>query len=155
TTGRAAGASFDRSAAVDPGGDGIPATGDGTWFVRLPTPSVAATARPDRGAVGEQANRLAAVLAGRTDPVTVVAFGACGAAALRAAATVTAITGVVTVGTPWGTVAVDSLATGLGGDALQLMRRLLPASFVEWPDQLLASQATPGRQILGTVRQAL
>ena len=39
----------------------------------------------DRGAVAEMAARLGAVLAARTDPVTVVAYGAAGTAALRAA----------------------------------------------------------------------
>jgi hypothetical protein len=150
-TNRAAGTAFDRSAPVDPGSGVVPATGNGAWYVRLPTPAVAAAARPDRGAVGEQASRLADVLAGRTDPITVIAYGAAAAAAIRAAATATAVSTVVTVGAPWGAVAVDSLATGLGGDALRLLGRLMPASMPAFPDPLVATQATPTWQLLAVV----
>ncbi|MDF1506357.1 hypothetical protein PYV61_25610, partial [Roseisolibacter sp. H3M3-2] len=61
TEGRAAGTAFDASGAGAAGT--IPASGDGAWFVRLPTPAAAPRPRPDRGAVGEQAARLAQVLA--------------------------------------------------------------------------------------------
>ncbi|BCJ75230.1 hypothetical protein CS0771_47740 [Catellatospora sp. IY07-71] len=154
TTDRPAGSAFDRSAA-DPGDPAtVPATGGGTWFVRLPTPTAAAMARPDRGGVGEQAARLAAVLAGRTAPVTVVAYGACGAAAIRAAATLTAVTEVITVGTPWSAVAVDSLRTGLGGDALRLLGRLRRAETPSWPEIMIAHQLTAGMQVAGLIERS-
>lgn len=135
-------------------GGAIPATGAGTWFVRLPTPGAAALARPDRGGVGEQAAQLAAALAGRTEPVTVLAYGACGAAALRAAATVPAVSSVVTVGSPWSDVAVEALHSGLGGDALRLLDRLRPPGRAAWPDPLVAKEATPSERALYLVRRA-
>jgi large repetitive protein len=153
TTGRAAGAAFDATG-PDPAGR-VPATGAGTWFVRLPTPGAAAAARPELGGVGEQAARLAAVLAARTDPVVLVGYGAAGAAALRAAATVTAVSDIVTVGTPWAGMAVDSLATGLGGDALRLLDRLRRPDTAPWPDPLLAREATPQQQVQLTVTRSL
>ena len=162
TAGRAAGAAFDRSGDGAPGAAGagddaatVPAAGGGTWYVRLPTTSAAAAARADRDGVAEQAARLAAVLAGRTDPVVLVGYGGCGAAAIRAAATVTAVSDVVTAGSPWGPVAVDSLASGLGGDALRLLQRLRRPAAPDWPDGLLARQATPLQQLHLIVRRSL
>ncbi len=101
--------------------------------------------------MGEQAARLAEVLAARTDPVVLVGYGACGAAALRAAATVPAVSDVVTVGTPWAGLAVDSLRSGLGGDAVRLLRRLGRADREPWPDALLAQEATPREQAAALV----
>ncbi|HZC25839.1 MAG TPA: hypothetical protein VE287_02375, partial [Actinopolymorphaceae bacterium] len=150
-TTRPAGTAFDRAGTETSGS--IPATGDGSWYVRLPTTSSAATARPDRGGVGEQAMRLAAVLADRTDPVVLVGYGACGAAVLRAAATLPAVSDAVTVGTPWAGVAVDSLRSGLGGDALRLLQRLGRADRQEWPDALLAQEATPSERMAGVIRR--
>jgi large repetitive protein len=150
---RPAGTAFDRSGADSSGT--VPAAGGGAWFVRLPTPADAAAARPERGGVGEQAARLAGVLADRSDPVVLVGYGACGAAVIRAASTLAAVTGVVTVGTPWAGLAVDSLNGGLGGDALRLLRRLRRADEETWPDPLLALEATPLEQVRGVVRRSL
>ena len=68
----------------------VAASGPGVWTVRLPSPAEAAAERPDRGGVGEQAARLLGVLAGRTAPLTLVGYGAAGAAVVRAAADVAA-----------------------------------------------------------------
>ncbi|MEQ7128683.1 DUF6603 domain-containing protein [Actinopolymorpha sp. B11F2] len=152
-TDRPVGTAFDRSGADSSGT--VPAVGGGTWFVRLPTPADAATARPERGGIGEQAARLAGVLADRSDPVVLVGYGACGAAVIRAASTLAAVTDVVTVGTPWAGLAVDSLSGGLGGDALRLLRRLRRADEETWPDPLLALEATPLEQVRGVVRRSL
>ncbi|MBV1856283.1 DUF6603 domain-containing protein [Catellatospora tritici] len=154
TEGRPDGTVFDRSAADAPQTGSIPATGDGTWFVRLPAPAAAAAARPDRGGVGEQAARLAAVLAGRTESVTVVAYGACGAAAIRAAAGIAMVHEVITVGAPWSAVAVDSLQTGLGGDALRLLHRLRRTDAPGWPEVMLAHQMTAGMRVAGLVERS-
>jgi hypothetical protein len=120
---RPAGTTFDASGAdssVSTTG-ALPATGDGEWFVRLPDTASATTLRADRDAIAAQRERLAAVLGDRTAPITVVVYGDAGAAALRLAPTATAIEHVVTVGVPWGPVAVDSLGVGLSGDALRLL----------------------------------
>lgn len=153
TTDRPAGTSFDRTGTNTTGA--IPASGGGTWFVRLPTPAAAAISRPDRGGVGEQAARLNALLADRADPVVLIAYGACGAAAIRAAATAPAVADVVTVGTPWAGLAVDSLRNGLGGDALRLLERLRRPNDPPWPDQLLAQQATPHEQARRVIQRSL
>jgi hypothetical protein len=151
--GRPAGAAFDASDGAAPGA--LPPDGGGTWFVRLPAPAAAHRARPDRGAVGEQAARLAQILASRTAPVAVVAYGAAGAAAVRAAAALPMVSSVVTVGTPWSALAVDSLRAGLSGDALRLLGRLRRADAAPWPDALLALEATPLRAVQGVVDRAL
>jgi hypothetical protein len=143
STGRPSGFVFDATGAAGAGAGRIPATGNGTWFVRLPSPAEAAALRPDRGAVGEQAARLAEVLGSRTGALSIVAYGAAGAAALRAAATVTAVDQVATVGTPWAGLSVDSLHAGLSGDALVLLQRIARADAVDWPDTLLALEASP------------
>ncbi|HEU4426504.1 MAG TPA: DUF6603 domain-containing protein [Pilimelia sp.] len=153
STGRPEGTSFDLTSG--PAAGTVPGAGGGTWFVRLPTPAAAAAARPDRGAVGEMAARLSTVLAGRTDPIVVVAYGACGGAAVRAAATATAVSDVITVGSPWGPVAVDALRTGLGGDALRLLDRLRRPVHADWPDAVFAQEATPLQQTHLLVRRSL
>ena len=112
---------------------GVPAAGGGTWTVRLPTPTAAAADRPDRGGVGEQAARLLAVLAGRSEPVTLVGYGAAGAAVVRAAASLATdrpglAVQVATVGTPWGEVGTIALTGGLSGDALRLLALLTPTA---------------------------
>lgn len=132
---------FDLTGA--PSAGSVPAAGPGMWFVRLPSPADAATARPDRGSVGEQAARLVALLTARTDPVVLVGYGAAGAAVVRAAAGLPAVTDVVTVGSPWGLTSVDALRSGLGGDALRLLGLLQRSGVDPWPDVLLASECTP------------
>ena len=62
-------------------GPGVPASANGHWSICLPNPATAAAARPDRGAIDEQCQRLIEVLQDRATPITVVAFGSSGAAA--------------------------------------------------------------------------
>lgn len=121
----------------------VAASADGRWSVALPVPAIAAAERPDRGAVGEQAARILAVLAGRSADITLVAYGAAGAAALRAASSASSVQRVITVGCPWGSLAISSLTSGLSGDALRFInqiRRLLEDEPVE---ELLAGEAGP------------
>ncbi len=147
-TDRPAGTAFDLSAASATPGALVPATGDGAWTVRLPTPAAAAADRPDRGGVGEQAARLAALLAERVEPVTLVGYGAAGAAVVAAAQSLLAVRPtldltVATVGTPWGEVATSALTGGLSGDALRLLGLLTRAGAEDWPAELLALECTP------------
>ncbi|HJQ06714.1 MAG TPA: DUF6603 domain-containing protein, partial [Nocardioides sp.] len=122
--------------------------GAGPWFVRLPTPTAAAAARPDLGGVGQQAALLTALLAERGGTVALVAYGAAGAAALRTAASVSSVTDVVTVGAPWSDVPTAALGAGLSGDALQLLRRLQRRTGVPtWSDDLLGQQCTPLQRV--------
>lgn len=108
----------------DTGDLGVPAASNGHWSICLPTPAEAAAARPDRGAVDEQCQRLIDVLEDRTAPITVVAFGSAGAAAIKATSTVTVIDRVMTVGSPWAPVSLNGLLSGLSGDALRLLVQL-------------------------------
>ncbi|GLC24866.1 DUF6603 domain-containing protein [Roseisolibacter agri] len=153
STDRPAGRAFDATGATVSGA--LPATGTGEWFVRLPLPADAATLRPDRGAVGEQAARLAQLLAARTAPIVIIGYGAAGAAAVRAASAVAAVSDVVTVGTPWAGLAIDALRTGTSGDALRFLERMLRPDAPAWPDPLLAHEATPLRVMRGLVTRAL
>src|SRR6185437_5669651 len=73
---------------------------------------------------------------------------------IRAAATAAAVTDVVTVGSPWGAVAFDALRTGLGGDAVRLLDRLRRPVLTDWPDVVLAQEATPLQQIHLLIRRS-
>ncbi len=146
---RPAGTFFDLSGpAGSAPGPVVPATGAGTWTVRVPTPDEAAADRPDRGAVEEQAARLVGLLAERSEPVALIGYGAAGAAVVRAAEGLLAARpalelGVVTVGTPWGEVGTAALGSGLSGDALRLLGLLIRADAEDWPQELLAFECTP------------
>ena len=152
-TDRPAGRGIDASTETITGS--ITAAGNGEWFVLLPSAVAARTARPDRDAVLEQADRLRRVLAARTAPVTVVAYGACGAAALRAAMTQTVIAEVVTVGSPWIAPSVTAFRSGLGADALRVLERLLRTDAASLPPAQRAVSATPLDRLSDVVRRAL
>jgi hypothetical protein len=121
----------------------VAAVADGTWSVVLPLPADAETDRPDRGAVGEQTARLVAALAGRTAPITVVAFGAAGAAAIEAANTAISVERVVTVGCPWGPLAIAGFTSGLSGDALRFLKQIRRPMDDELSEELLVGEASP------------
>lgn len=134
----------------------VAATGPGTWTVRVPLPVAAAAERPERGGVGEQAARIAALLADRTDPVTLAGYGAAGAAVVQAAAALTAAAPgldleVVTVGCPWGEVGTAALSGGLSGDALRLLSTLTRLGALDpdqaWPAELLAHECSPLQRV--------
>lgn len=148
-----------------PGGQAIDATGTaptpmpdattGQWFVQLPTPPSVASERPDHDTTAALAARLTAVLAGRTADVVLVGYGAAGAAAVRTAVGHQRVTAVVTVGTPWSPVVLTSLTTGLGGDAVRFLDRLVPDPLPTWTDTLLALGCDPLRRGQGLVRRAM
>ncbi|MEO6411897.1 MAG: DUF6603 domain-containing protein, partial [Pedococcus sp.] len=133
----------------------MPDATTGQWFLQLPTPPSVAPERPDHDTVAALAGRLATVLAGRTADVVLVGYGAAGAAAVRAAVAQPRVTAVVTVGTPWSAVALTSLTTGLGGDAVRLLDRLVPDPLPVWTDTLLALGCDPLRRGQGLVRRAM
>ena len=104
-----------------------PATGE--WVVALAPRSDAtlgATTDPS-GLIG-QSQRLIQVLQqlGNAGQITLVALAGAGHAARLAADQVTAVTQLVTLGTPWSGVTFDSARTGQPADALRLMKALLP-----------------------------
>jgi len=122
-TDRPAGRTVDATGATEVGS--LTATGTGEWFIALPTIAAARAGRTDHDAVAEQTDRLARVLAGRTAPVTIFAYGPCAAAAIRAAATRSVIATVVTVGAPWSAPSVTAFRGGLAADAMRVVQRLL------------------------------
>ncbi len=152
-TDRPAGRVVDASTATVTGN--MTATDTGDWFVVLPTPVAARASRADRDIVAEQADRLARVLVSRTAPVTVIAYGACGAAAIRAAATRPVITEVVTVGAPWTPPSVTAFRTGLAADAMRVLERLLRADAPELLPAQRALTATPLDVLRDVVRRSL
>ncbi|WP_040496694.1 hypothetical protein, partial [Ilumatobacter nonamiensis] len=130
----------------------VPATSSGPHSVALPTVEAADADRPDRGGIGEQAERIVAALGDRTDPITIIAYGAAGAAALTAASDPRIAAGVieriVTVGAPWGPVATTAFTTGLSGDALRFLDRAMRPVSTDPDDQLteelIAGELSPG-----------
>ena len=133
----------------------VAATADGTWSVALPLPADAEADRPDRGAVGEQAARLIAALAGRTAPITVVAFGAAGAAGIAAASTATSVERVVTVGCPWGPLAIAGFTSGLSADALRFLEQVRRPLDNEISEELLAGEVGPMIQMGHVIDRAV
>ena len=94
------------------------------------------TGDPD-GVAGETA-RLAAVLPGLVaaagGPVLIVAHGAAGHPAVRAATGLAGVAAVVTVGTPWSPVSTDTLDHLPGAESLRLLAGLVPALDAAEPD---------------------
>ena len=152
-TDRAVGRAVDATGATATGD--ITAAGTGDWFVMLPTPAAARAARPDHDVVTEMAERLVRALQGRTAPATLMAYGACGAAAIRAAITITQITEVVTIGSPWTTPSVNAFRSGLSADALRVLERLLRADAPQLPAAQRATTATSLDVARDFVRRAL
>ena len=152
-TDRPAGRAIDASGAVTTGA--ITAAGSGEWFVTLPTPPVARAARVDRDIVAEQTERLERILATRTAPVTLIAYGAAAAACIRAATSRTVIEEVVTVGAPWTAPSVSAFRSGLSADALRVLERLLRADAALLPAIDRAISATPLDVMRDVVRRVL
>ena len=118
----------------------------GSWYVQVPTLAAAAAGRSDHDGVAGQAAALTAVLAARTAPVVLVAYGDAAAAAVRAAASQPRVSSVVTVGAPWSTLSVTALQSGLGGDALRFLDRI-------YPDTLSAADDTDVAYAAGALRR--
>lgn len=133
----------------------ITAAAAGPFVVILPTPAAAAAARPDRGGVGEQAARLAAVLALRTTSIGLIAFADAGAAAVRAAHDLAPVTAVATVGSPWSTLALEALRSGIGGDALRFLARIARPDPPPWSPVLLAGEATAMERVRRMLARSL
>ncbi|MGE3443366.1 MAG: DUF6603 domain-containing protein [Acidimicrobiia bacterium] len=152
------GADWPGVTVLDASGDAapaaIPAASNGTWLVKLPSLADAAAARPDRGGVGEQAERLAAVLSSRTSAIALVGYGTAGAAVVRVASSATAVDKVATVGSPWSGLSVESLRGGLSGDALRLLELIDRADPTPWSQPLLAREATPLERARRLVRRS-
>ncbi len=134
----------------------IAASATGHWSLALPLPAAAAAERPDRGGVGEQAARLQAALANRSADITVIAYGAAGAAALEAARSNSHITRVVTVGSPWTQLSISGFTSGLSADALRLLEQIRrPGSDETTSEELIALEADPLLQMQTILDQAI
>ncbi|MDH4278169.1 MAG: hypothetical protein OEW83_08820, partial [Acidimicrobiia bacterium] len=137
-------ASVDRSTveAIEAAAGFSPPAGSEPWSARLPSLAAARTQRPERNPLEEQARRIVDVVAGRTTPVTVIAYGQAGAAAVVAAGLTDTIARIITVGSPWSEPATNAFSLGLGGDALRFVTRLTaPPS--DLPELAMALEASP------------
>jgi hypothetical protein len=112
-----------------------PAAAPGVWAVRLGTRVDCRLAEGDPDGIEGQAARLRRALAPLTaGGAAVIAHGAAGHAALRAAGDLAGLTALVTVGTPWSPVTVDVLDHDPAAETLRLLAALLPAPDPEEPD---------------------
>ena len=122
-------ASFGPPPAADPAG---------LWTVALGPRAVCRLDTGDPDGVAGQTARLAAVLPGLVaaagGPVLVVAHGAAGHPAVRAATGLAGVAAVVTVGTPWSPVSADTLDRLPGAESLRLLAGLVPAPDPDEPD---------------------
>ncbi len=115
----------------------VAAPASGEWVVAL-APRADATlggATDPTGQVG-QAARLQQVLTALAGagPIVLVAAGGAGNAARLAADAVPGVTHLLTLGAPWSAATFDTVRTGVPGDALRLMKALLPAPDPDDPD---------------------
>ena len=122
-------ASFGPPSVTDPAG---------LWTVALGPRAVCQLDTGDPDGVAGQTARLAAVLPGLVaaagGPVLVVAHGAAGHPAVRAATGLAGVAAVVTVGTPWTPVTADTLDQLPGAETLRLLAGLVPAVDPDEPD---------------------
>ncbi|MEO8297315.1 MAG: DUF6603 domain-containing protein [Burkholderiales bacterium] len=106
----------------------LPTAVTGDWFIALGGRGACATVGDADGLQG-QTDRLVRILgafASLGGGLAVVADAAAGHAARRAAEAVSAVSALVTCGTPLGPVSLQVLDTAPAGDALRLLARLLP-----------------------------
>jgi hypothetical protein len=106
-----------------------PAAATGDWFVALGGRTACLLAGSGTDGTPEQAARLRRVLdslAGVSNDIVVVALAGSGHAARLAAEAQTAVTDLITLGTPLGPIALTAISTQPTADALRLLNRLLP-----------------------------
>ena len=107
----------------------VPTPVAGEWFVALGRRTDCLVGSSSSDGTAEQAARLSRLfdqLATVSNDITVVAVAGAGHAARLAAQSQTAITDVVTLGTPLGPIALTALSTQPTADAVRLLHRLLP-----------------------------
>ena len=115
---------------LSPASFSAPGAAAGEWVVALaPRAAASLGGTTDPSGVVGQAARLRQVLEqlATAGPVVLVALGGAGNAARLAADAVAGVTHLVTLGTPWSPATFDTARTGVPGDALRLLRALLPA----------------------------
>ncbi len=112
-----------------------PTAATGDWFVALGNRADCRLASSSTDGTPEQAARLARVLnvlSAVSNDIAVVAVAGAGHAARLAsqAPTLTAVTDLITLGTPLGPISLTALSTQPTADALRLLYRLLPAEII-------------------------
>ena len=114
----------------------VSAPAAGEWFVLLASRAHTSLGVTDPSGIVGQAARLGRVVAalGAVRPVILVAVGGAGHAARLAADVSTAVTDLITLGTPWSAVAFETIRNGHSGDAVRLLAALLPAVDSAEPD---------------------
>ncbi len=112
----------------------VPATGD--WFIALGSRGDCRLAGSNTDGTPEQAARLACILdviATVSNDIAVVAIAGAGHAARLACQAQTAVTNLITLGTPLTPISLTAISTQPTADALRLLYRLLPSAIVVDP----------------------
>lgn len=115
----------------------LPAAATGEWFVALGGRTACRLATGDPDGIAGQAARLQRFfesVGGLGGGLLVIADAAAGHAARRAAEAATAVTDLITLGTPLGPVSFTVLDTNPAADTLRLLARLLPSDTDEISD---------------------
>ena len=115
-----------RAAGLSPESFTVPAGATGEWFVLLGGRAACRLSSGDSDGVLGQTARLRRIVDAQSGPVAVVAYGAAGHAALRAAHEQPGVASLVTVGTPLTPVTFAVVDSDPAGDTLRLLRQLLP-----------------------------
>jgi len=127
----------------------IPVAATGEWFIALARRADARLASGDTDGIGGQAARLVRVLSSFSSlagGVAMVAASEAGHAALAAANSLAFVSGVVTLGTPFGAVSFTVLDDEPAADAFRLLRTILPPVDPNEPDdEVLAYGSRDGR----------
>ncbi len=126
-----------RVAALAPDAFALPIAATGEWFVALGGRAACRLAVGDADGVSGQSARLQRVLAPFAAlgvPVAIVAVEGAGHATVVAANAMAFVTAVVTIGTAFSPVSFTVIDDAVSGDALRLLRCLLPALDAAEPD---------------------
>jgi large repetitive protein len=121
---------------VVPGSFSVPNPATGDWVVALASRTDATLGADDPSGLIGQAARLTQVLTqlSGAGQIALVAFGGAGHAARLSADTVSGVTHLVTLGSPWSAATFDTARNGVPADGLRLLKALLPAVDEADPD---------------------
>ncbi len=132
----------------------IPVAATGEWFIALARRADARLASGDTDGIGGQAARLVRVLSSFSSlagGVAMVAASEAGHAALAAANSLAFVSGVVTLGTPFGAVSFTVLDDEPAADAFRLLRTILPPVDPNEPDDEVLAYGRGMVEALGSL----
>jgi hypothetical protein len=133
-----------------------PSAAPGDWFVALGSRADCQLSGSSTDGTPEQASRLARVLdalATISSDIALVAVGGAGHAARRAADAQSAVTDLITLGTPLGPVSLTAINTQPTADALRLLHRLLSSLPAAADDEPEDEDLALGRGLVGAMME--